>query len=715
MLILYLQVYQMSVQNIKEPLPSCRDNFINDITLTYMHNYANIYISQKNTKMHPKTTKTPLLLTTPAQSAKSRITHAAGKLAVPLKRWATVNNLVLVAGLSVGAAALFYAVVFLWPRSVAFSYATDTCLTQPVLFPRLVSQTRSTQYSATAQPGLSVAGYPLYSHRTCLSPQVAPQENHTDTITLHAAAFKKQIRVTTNTFPAVMNQSMLEKPLPVQEPLNLQLTSYDRIFDYQLHAGDRKVACDKQDTSLKCDIPQMGLNQSSKYDFTLERQYKGQAAGTLFTRTLSTVESVSVTGSSIPHTYVVYHAPTELVLTLNRPAASVQDVHLYQVAGQKQEIPTTAAVNGTTLTVRFGQPLARSAQFTVTIGTIKAEDGGSLTAPFTQDFKTSGGPKVLGTNIGNYKVSPSGNITLTFDSALSTSQTTATFIRLEAGGAAVAAGVQVRGNTATIIPSSPLPRCAALTIKVLDGLQNSHGIAGGSAWQFKSRTICQTVFNIGTSVQGRGITAYSFGSGPSKVVFVGGTHGDEKSSSIILSRWIDYLEASGNIPSNRTIVIIPTLNPDGYAANRRTNARGVDLNRNFPANNWKSGVTMPDKSFNPTGGGTAPLSEPESAALASYITGQSPSLVLTYHAIAGVVMPNGSGNSDALARLYDQKSNVGYAASSSTGELFEYDTTGAFEDWLHDKRGIPALLVELWTKSGNEYSSHQAAMLAIIQ
>ncbi|HTE57538.1 MAG TPA: DUF2817 domain-containing protein [Verrucomicrobiae bacterium] len=663
--------------------------------------------------MHTNVTKTPLLLLTRTGSTKSRIARGMGKLVAVAKRWVTFNNLALVTGLCVTAATLFYAAAFLWPRSVVFSYATDTCLAQPVLFPRLVSQTKNAHYSAAAQPSLSVAGYPLYSHSTCFSPLAAPQENHTNTVTLHAAAFKKQIRVTTNTFPAVMNQAALEKPIPVQEPLDLQLTEYDRIFDYQLQAGDRKVACNKQDTSLKCDVTQMGLSQSAKYDFTLERQYKGQAAGTLFTRTLSTVQSVIVVGSSIPHTYIVYHAPIELVLTLNRPAVSVQGVHLYQVAGQRQEIPTTASVSGTTLTVRFGQPLARSAQFTVSIDTIKAEDGGSLTAPFTQDFKTSGGPKVLGTNIGSYKVSTSGSITLTFDSALSATQATNNFIRLEAGGTAVAAGVQVRGNTAVITPDTPLPRCAALTIKVVDGLQNSYGISGGSAWQFKSRTICQSVFSIGTSVQGRGITAYSFGSGPSKVVFVGGTHGDEKSSSIILSRWVDYLEASGAIPGGRTIVIVPTLNPDGYAVNRRTNAHNVDLNRNFPANNWKSGVAMPDKSFNPSGGGSAPLSEPESAALASYVTGAS--LVLTYHAVAGVVMPNGSVNSDSLAHLYDQKSNVGYAASSATGELFEYDTTGALEDWLHDKRGIPALLIELWTKTGNEYASHQAAMQAVIQ
>src|SRR4030095_16676652 len=191
----------------------------------------------------------------------------------------------------------------------------------------------------------------------------------------------------------------------------------------------------------------------------------------------------------------------------------------------------------------------------------------------------------------------------------------------------------VQGATVTIRPVSALPRCTGFTVRVLDGLQNSFGIAGGSAWQFGSRTICQSVFSIGTSVRGRSITAYSFGSGPSKIILVGTTHAHEPSAITLMNRWVDYLEGNAHrIPANRTIIVIPNLNPDGYAAGSRTNARSVDLNRNFPANNWKAGVTMPDKSFNPTGGGTAPLSEPESSAIASYVLNQSPRLVLTYHA-----------------------------------------------------------------------------------
>src|SRR6185369_8946511 len=121
-------------------------------------------------------------------------------------------------------------------------------------------------------------------------------------------------------------------------------------------------------------------------------------------------------------------------------------------------------------------------------------------------------------------------------------------------------------------PLAALPRCLTFTVKVADSLQNSAGVSGGSAWEFKSRTICQVVSNIGTSVEGRAITSYRFGTGPSKILFVGNMHGNEKSSAYTLNSWIDYLESHyDQIPANRTIIVVPDLNPDGFVANRRTN------------------------------------------------------------------------------------------------------------------------------------------------
>lgn len=630
------------------------------------------------------------------------------------KRFITVRRLLFVGGglLCVAIASLLAS--FCWPRSVVFSYSQTNCFVNPVALPRLVSQKQSAAYKASLQPTFTIAGYPLYSHRTCVMPVNIPNPKTSETIALGSIA-RQRIRVAPGVLPSVQNLATLDKPLPTKRPLILRLDQNDRVFDYQLAANGHVARCAKHDRELSCPVTALNFLQSEHYIVTLQRIFNRAAPQRITQRPVTTVEAMHITATSLTSGQTVYNTPTDITVTFNKTVTSFNGIHLYQGAdANRQEVPTTTSHQDATLTIHLTQPLARSTSFTLSLEQATAPDGGFLPETYTLPFQTSGGPKVLGVNIGTSRISPVGSIVVTFDSAISATQSAADFIRLEVGGSTVTAAVLVSGKHITITPKSALPRCAYVTVKVLDGLQNEFGIAGGSAWQFRSKVLCQTVFSIGTSVQGRPITAYSFGSGPSKIIFVGATHGDEKSSAYTLNSWVDYLETNADrIPANRTIIVIPIINPDGYAANRRTNAHNVDLNRNFPANDWKSGVTMPDQSYNANGGGNAPLSEPESYALANYVLSQSPRLVLTYHAIAGIVVPNGAGDSTALAQTYDQKSNVYFTADDETDSVFAYDTTGSFEGWLYDKPGIPALLVELWTMSGNEFTKHQNALWAM--
>lgn len=636
-----------------------------------------------------------------------------------IKTRINLRHIVLGGSAVVGVLGVAYLTQFFWPRTITFSYARETCVTNPVFLPGIVSPSEAKSYKTTMRASFSIAGYPIYSHATCVSPTKAPKPHASERSYLapFRMPLKKRLDIRAAAAPLLQEKSRLQSPVAVYEPRFFEFNKRDDTFAYRLLANSSSAACSKQGRRISCDVSTLKLAQSAQYEFVLQRLFKGEVVGIVYKQTLPTVEAVSIHTTSIAANALVYDKPTQLSLTLNRAGASFSGSHLYLVSGDtKQEIPTATVLKDTTLIVAFKQELPRSATIVLEVANIFAADGGRLQAPFSLTFRTSGGPKVLKASIGTYKVAAADNITLTFDSAVAANQTIANFVRIEIGGTAVASAVSANGRTVVLNPLTELPRCTAFTVKVLDGLQNEAGVSGGSAWQLKSRTICQTVFSIGSSVQGRTITAYRFGTGPNKIIFVGGTHGNEKSSTYILNRWIDTLEANADrIPGNRTIIIIPNLNPDGYAANTRTNANNVDLNRNFPTSNWKQGVTMPDKSFNPNGGGSEPLSEPESRALANYILGQSPRLVLTYHASGGVVVPNGSGDSDGIARTYGQKSSVGYMPGDQTGTFFEYDTTGAFEDWLHEKHGIPALLIELLTKTSNEFNGHQNAFWYIAQ
>ena len=82
---------------------------------------------------------------------------------------------------------------------------------------------------------------------------------------------------------------------------------------------------------------------------------------------------------------------------------------------------------------------------------------------------------------------------------------------------------------------------------------------------------------LGVSTRGQAIRAFTLGSGRPRILIVGSVHGNEPAGTVVATR---LLHAT---PPNRgSIWVVQDLNPDGHAAKRRTNARGVDLNRNFP-------------------------------------------------------------------------------------------------------------------------------------
>ena len=88
---------------------------------------------------------------------------------------------------------------------------------------------------------------------------------------------------------------------------------------------------------------------------------------------------------------------------------------------------------------------------------------------------------------------------------------------------------------------------------------------------------------IGKSVNGHPIRAWELGEkdAPVTAVVFGRHHGNEPAGQIVLDTLRD-----GNAVHGIDLWVVPRLNPDGALRNTRQNARGVDLNRNFPWR-WK--------------------------------------------------------------------------------------------------------------------------------
>ena len=126
---------------------------------------------------------------------------------------------------------------------------------------------------------------------------------------------------------------------------------------------------------------------------------------------------------------------------------------------------------------------------------------------------------------------------------------------------------------------------------------------------------------IGRSLRGRPIIAQVFGAGSDVTLIIGTIHGDEAAGTPLVRRLARHLEDNRHLLQGRTVVLVPTANPDGKAAVTRGNARGVDLNRNFPATNRENSREY----------GMVGLSEPEAVAIHQLIRRYHPDRIVALH------------------------------------------------------------------------------------
>ncbi len=600
--------------------------------------------------------------------------------------------------------------------SLAFSLATDKdCFNKLVPLPDLQKTTASNSYNLSLENPVALGPVKLLARKACITRRSLITEKTHESV--HFALFgngliKQKISVNTPAFPVVNLEKLRRGQISSTEPLVLATDNADVVFDYVVHANNQETTCAKSNQQLSCPVKELNLGQGQSHNMHIYRSYKGTDVGKVFSGDVLTATPVQILSSTIANGSTVFDKPTEVTFTTNKKLTAYDVISLVGGSGENAKTyDIKITINDTQVTVSFNQPLERQKDFTLRINNLTAEDYGQLDQPYVLAFRTSGGPKVSAVNIKSYGVLPGQAVELKFDQDILAGQNIAAFVSLNTSQGVVPATLSVSGRRVVITPTTPLAKCVAFTVRVNDGLQSNFGITGGTSWSMQSRTQCVSISVIGYSVQGRPIYAYSFGTGASKIIFVGNMHGDEKSSKYLLDQWINELEANADkIPASRSLIIIPSANPDGFALSSRLNANNVDLNRNFPADDWAASVGVPGPQTLPQGGGVSPLSEPESNSLAVFIQNNQPRLVLTFHSKGGVVIPNGSGDSSALAKLYADKSPYWLGSDDQADSIFGYATTGELEDWLHDKRGIPTLLIEMSSDTGSEFAGNRPAL-----
>jgi murein peptide amidase A len=183
---------------------------------------------------------------------------------------------------------------------------------------------------------------------------------------------------------------------------------------------------------------------------------------------------------------------------------------------------------------------------------------------------------------------------------------------------------------------------------------------------------------IGRSALGRPIFARRFGGAGAPLLVMGGIHGDEPASVDALLELAARLDPAGLPPP---LWLLPAANPDGLAEGRKNSARDVDLNRNFPA---RSFATFHAPGYFP---GPAPLSEPETQAIAALVATEPIRGAVAVHAPFACV--NYDGPAAAWAEAVAAAS--GWPARGDIG----YPTPGSFGSWLGLDRALPVLTLEL--------------------
>lgn len=224
---------------------------------------------------------------------------------------------------------------------------------------------------------------------------------------------------------------------------------------------------------------------------------------------------------------------------------------------------------------------------------------------------------------------------------------------------------------------------------------------------------------IGYSASSRPIEVYTFGNGEREYLIVAGIHGGYEWNTIELAdELITYFnEHPEAIPRDATLYIIRNMNPDGEArahgVDGRVNNNNVDLNRNFPSENWsadwdRDGCWI----YRPTTGGLYGGSEPETRTVMSFVEGRNITALISYHSAALGVFPGGAPWTEDSKRL---------AATLAKATKYPYppvDTgcvyTGTLADWAVENGVGAAVDMELRDHTNTDFSANLKAVKTLL-
>ncbi len=168
-------------------------------------------------------------------------------------------------------------------------------------------------------------------------------------------------------------------------------------------------------------------------------------------------------------------------------------------------------------------------------------------------------------------------------------------------------------------PTSATPAATAFLALLICAVLGGSTVAAAAV-----ETVPTSTLRYGTSAGGRPLVALhrsaAAATATTRLLVIGNMHGDER-AGLDVGRRLRTLA----LPRGLDLWLIPSMNPDGTAMNRRTNARRVDLNRNFPDRWVRAGRGTVKWS------GPRVASEPETRALMAFVRAHPPVTTVVFH------------------------------------------------------------------------------------
>ena len=223
-----------------------------------------------------------------------------------------------------------------------------------------------------------------------------------------------------------------------------------------------------------------------------------------------------------------------------------------------------------------------------------------------------------------------------------------------------------------------------------------------------------TVDAIGQTVRGEKLRAIRIGKADRRIALVGALHAGESGPELMLPAFERILTRHKDLLTKVSIVAVAAVNLDerrrlaeGLPWYLRTNANGVDLNRNYPAD-WDTvdygyGLISSDPD-SMTYRGPAPAGEPETRAVMDLLCGEPIEAVFSFHCLASICGSHLLGpkaaakDQDYMAKCLDLATAfcLGMDPTAPAAGVFRFGTcSGSLPAWCYRRLKIPAFDIEI--------------------